>query len=157
VDPADSPLDVGEPLPMRSDGPVVTAVPPTIVSAVALGGVAAAVAALVLQPRRAWRDAAEHSRAFWLLWAIGWAALGVGAAVLAGPGWVGAAVLAAACLIGAAQPSMVADLLDVRGLGRLRRRQAWMAVQVSDPALPRVAWHAPSASTRVDPMAAHRP
>ncbi len=123
---------------------------PTVLAAAALGVVLVAVAALVVQPRRAWREAAEHARLFWLIWALSWAALGLAIAVLAGPGWVGAGGLAGACLIGSAQPSMIADLLDVRRLGRLRRRQAWMPLAAPEPTLRPIAWEAPVGSTGAD-------
>ena len=131
-------------------------VPGAAVSVASLATVVVALAVLALQPRRAWQAAAEHSRAFWARWATGWALLGLAAAVLVGPGGMAAAGLAAGCLIGSLQPSMIADLLDVRRLGQLRRQQAGMPRPAVEPPLRPIAWRAPAGSPWPGAVAAHR-
>jgi hypothetical protein len=121
-------------------------VTPETVGAVALGAVLVTAGVLVGQPRRAWHEAAEHTQAFWVAWALVWAALGLTAVVLAGMTWPGVAVLAAACLIASAQPSMIADIHDVRRLGRLRRRQQWMPSEAPEPTSRTITWRAPLAT-----------
>ena len=122
--------------------PEPAGVTPEIVGAVSLGAVLITAGVLVAQPRRAWHEAAEHTQAFWLAWALVWAALGLTVVVLAGMSWPGVAVLAAASLIGSAQPSMLADIHDVRRLGRLRRRQRWMPSEASEPTSRTITWRA---------------
>jgi len=131
-------------------------VPGAAVSVASLATVVVALAALAAQPRRAWRAAAEHSRAFWALWATGWASLGLAATMLAGPGWMAAPGLAAGCLIGSLQPSMIADLLDVRRLGQLRRQPAWTSSPAVEPPLRPIVWRAPAGSPWPGAVPAHR-
>jgi hypothetical protein len=81
--------------------------------------VAGLAAVAVLAPRRAaWRGAAEHARAFWLAWIIGGTSLGFAGPATFGLGWVPLAWFAFWTAVGALQPSMVSDLLEVRRLGR---------------------------------------
>ena len=124
------------------------------VSVTSLAIVVAALAVLALQPR-GWRSAAEHSRGFWALWITGWASVGLAVAALAGPGGMAAAGLAAGCLVGSLQPSMIADLLDVRRLGQLRREQAWMPRPAVEPPLRPIVWRAPTGSRWPDAVHAH--
>jgi hypothetical protein len=97
------------------------------VSAPIVAGAAAAVAlatqaVLWAQPRRAWRDAAEHRRAFWFAWDLAATAVGVGGLVVPGVGWAGVGWVTFWCLVGSAQPAMIADLRAVRRQLRRRRR-----------------------------------
>jgi len=80
----------------------------------------AALSLLAAPRRRTWRAGAEHSRWFWSAWVLIATVVGLaGWARLAGAG--GLAWLALCCGVGSAQPSMIADLVDVRRLGRRRR------------------------------------
>jgi len=125
------------------------------VSVASLAIVVVALAVLARQPRRAWRSAAEHSQGFWAVWITGWASGGLAVAVLAGPGGIAAAGLAAGCLVGSLQPSMIADLLDVRRLGQLRREQAWMPRPAVEPPLRPIVWRAPTGSRWPGAVHAH--
>ena len=114
-----------------------------------LVGAAVAVAAgatLVLagQPGAAWRDAAEHARAFWLGWALLGAGLGAAGPLWAGLSWSSVAWLAVWVAVGFLQPSMVTDVLDTR---RLVRRRRVLTRHPADLAvvLPPIRWHAPGA------------
>jgi len=75
------------------------------------------------QPRPVWRDAAEHSRRFWLIWAIVSVAVGLLPAI-AGvfDGWVAAVWLALCCSFAAFQPALHFDVLEVRRDVARRRR-----------------------------------
>jgi len=75
------------------------------------------------QPRPVWRDAAEHSRAFWLWWGVISVAVGLIPAI-AGlwDGWVAAVWLAFWCAFAALQPALHADVLEVRRDIARRRR-----------------------------------
>ena len=75
------------------------------------------------QPRPLWSDAAEHSRWFWLAWAA--VALIIGAApAVSGAldGWAAAVWLTVWCALGAIQPAMWFDVLEVRRAVARRRR-----------------------------------
>jgi hypothetical protein len=76
---------------------------------------------VVLQPRRVWREAAEHPKGFWLVWALGSVAMGAAPAAVGGWGWGAAAWLAIWCGCAALQPAMIVDLLEVRRQVRRRR------------------------------------
>lgn len=87
-------------------------------------GVVGIAAAAVLAPRAtSWVRAAEHSRVFWLTWISGFAALGFLGPATAGLGWVPMAWLGVCCAVAILQPSLIADLVEVRGAS-LRRRAA---------------------------------
>ncbi len=107
--------------------------------------VAAAVVVVASQPRRLWRDAAEHRQSFWLAWALGWSALGAAGLALAGSGAAGCATFVVGALVGGAQPSMIADVRDVRRLGRLRRRQSWLPSDGAVPSPAPIRWRAVTA------------
>jgi hypothetical protein len=106
----------------------------------------AALAVLAASPSDAWRAGAEHSRRFWCGWVllagavglVGWAQLGGGI----GNGW-----LALWCAVGSLQPSMVADVLDVRALRRDPGppRPAPIAAAGVTEASPPIHWQAPAA------------
>lgn len=88
----------------------------------ALGLVCLVLLVLRAQSARAWRDAAEHSRGFWLWWIVGSVAVGL-LPLVDGLGWAAAAWLALWCAFGALQPALIADVLEVhRHLARLRAR-----------------------------------
>jgi hypothetical protein len=86
-----------------------------VVAVVAVAVVVLAVSVVLSQPRPVWRDAAEHSRGFWLAWATTSVTVGLAPAAA---GWTSdgtAAVwLAACCAFAALQPAMWADVLEVR-------------------------------------------
>jgi hypothetical protein len=116
---------------------------------VAFGVVGVAAAAVLAPPGRSWRAAAEHSRGFWLAWIVGFAALGFGGPATVGLGWAPTAWLAVWSAVGALQPSMVADLVEVRRFTR-RRLAVVPARGPTVAAAPRVRGHAPAAN-RVPP------
>ena len=69
-----------------------------LVAVLPLVCVAAAVVVLVVQPSHAWRDAAEHGRAFWLAWIGVCVAVGL-APLVDGFGWPGVAWLVLWCML----------------------------------------------------------
>jgi succinate dehydrogenase hydrophobic anchor subunit len=75
------------------------------------------------QPRPVWRDAAEHSRAFWLIWAAIAVMIGLApAATGLMKDWAAAMWLTVFCALAVLQPAMWGDVLDVRRDVALRRR-----------------------------------
>lgn len=84
----------------------------------AVSGIAAA--AVLAPPTSSWRAAAEHSRGFWLAWIVGFAVLGFAGPATSGLGWVPMGWFALWTTVGTLQPSMIADLVEVR---RFRRRR----------------------------------
>jgi hypothetical protein len=88
---------------------------------IAAVGIAAAV--VLIPSARSWRAAAEHARAFWLVWILGLTAVGFAAPAGLGLGWLPMAWFTFCVLLGTLQPSMLADLLEVRRYRRLRRRR----------------------------------
>jgi hypothetical protein len=130
-------------------GPVT----PGVLSAVALLVAAAALATLLVQPRRAWRDAAEHSRAFWVAWLLVGTGVGLaGPAAVGVSSWGGAAWLGFWAAVGSVQPSMIGDVLEMRRLER-RRRQPSTPAALTEPPLRPIRWRAPAQ----DETAAGRP
>lgn len=109
----------------------------------ALAGVVAL--ALAVQPRRAWRAAARHSRAFWLGWLIFAVGVGAAGAVKAGPGWTSTAWLCSWVALGALQPSMLGDLIDTRRYIRRCQAASIAPTVPANPGLPPISWHAPPA------------
>jgi hypothetical protein len=107
----------------------------------ALAGVVALT--LAVQPRRAWRDAAEHSRAFWLAWLVLAVGAGVAGTLRLGPGWPATAWLGACVAVGGLQPSMLADLLDTRRHIRRCQAAALLPHLPEGPLLEPICWHAP--------------
>jgi hypothetical protein len=103
----------------------------------------AAIAVLV-SSSGAWRGAAEHSRGFWLAWIVGFAALGFAGPATSGPGWGPTAWFVFWSAVGALQPSMLADVADVRRFGRRQVAVARMprAAVVAPP--PTIRWQAPA-------------
>jgi hypothetical protein len=95
---------------------------PKLTAAIALAVVIVMLVGVVFQPRRLWRDTAEHSKVFWLLWALAAVAIGALGVVVGGWGWAAAAWLAVWCGCAALQPAMIVDLLDVRRQVRRRRK-----------------------------------
>jgi hypothetical protein len=95
-----------------------------VVAAVAsIGVVGIAVFVVFSQPWPVWRDAAEHSRRFWLAWATVSVSVGLLPAVTGLLDDWGAGVwLIACCAFAALQPAMVADILEVRRDIARRRR-----------------------------------
>jgi len=85
---------------------------PLVVTAAALGVVVLAVGLVVIQPRNAWRDAAEHSRLFWVAWAGSSVVIGA-LPIVNGLGWGEVAWFAAWCVFAAFQPAMITDIRDV--------------------------------------------
>ena len=79
------------------------------------------------QPRPVWIAAAEHSRSFWLIWAMVSVAVGLAPAIVGAlDGWTAAVWLAACCAFAAFQPALHADVLEVRR-DIARRRQSTLA------------------------------
>jgi hypothetical protein len=107
--------------------------------------------AIVVQPGRAWRQAAEHGRAFWLVWDVAAVGIGVAGAVHLGPGWPGTACLGAWVALGCGQPSLLADLLDTRRHVRRCRAAARRPPLAAGPFLAPISWHAPPALTMAVP------
>jgi len=110
--------------------------------------------AFAVQPGRAWRDAAEHSRALWLGWMLVAVGIGVAGALWAGPGWPGTAWLAACVAFGCGQPSLLADLLDTRRHVRRCRAAALRPALAAGPLVEPICWHAPRALTIAVPSRA---
>jgi hypothetical protein len=102
----------------------------------AVAGIAAA--AVLGPPSSSWRGAAEHSRGFWLAWIVGFAALGFAGPATSGLGWVPMGWFALWTTVGTLQPSMVADLVEVRRFGRRRLRVPRMPIVASVPPMPSV-------------------
>jgi uncharacterized membrane protein YdbT with pleckstrin-like domain len=96
-----------------------------LVAAVVSICVVGAVMFVVLsQPRPVWRDAAEHARWFWLLWATSSVAVGVApAATGAFADWGAITWLVLCCAFAVLQPALITDVLEVRR-DVARRRQA---------------------------------
>jgi hypothetical protein len=109
---------------------------------------------LAVQPRRVWRDAAEHSRAFWLGWVLVAIGIGVAGALRVGPGWPGTAWLAACVAFGCGQPPLLADLLDTRRHVRRCRTAAVRPAPAAGPLVEPICWHAPPALTIAVPSRA---
>jgi|SRR5687767_14332526 len=79
------------------------------------------------QPRPVWRDAAAHSRRFWLTWAIVSVAVGLIPAVTGAlDDWAAAIWLAVCCAFAALQSALHFDVLEVRR-DVARRRRALLA------------------------------
>jgi hypothetical protein len=99
-----------------------------------------AAAAVLAPTSRSWRGAAEHSRAFWLVWIVGFAALGFVGPATAGLGWASTAWLVWWTAVAALQPSMVVDVLEVHRFGK---RQA-LVQSAGSPgvAMPAIRWQA---------------
>jgi hypothetical protein len=116
---------------------------PEVLAGASLVVATTVIATLLVQPRLAWRDAAEHSRLFWVVWALAGVSLGVGGLLLLGVRWRGAGWLAFWVAVGSLQPSMVTDVLDVRQLRRWRRHQA-DSPTTPEAALRPIRWEAPS-------------
>jgi energy-converting hydrogenase Eha subunit G len=105
----------------------------------ACGVVGLAAAAVVAPPAASWRGAAEHSRAFWLVWIAGFAGLGFAAPATTGLGWGPAVWLAGWSAVAALQPSMVEDLVEVHRVDG-RRASARACGSPSRP--PAIRWQA---------------
>jgi hypothetical protein len=118
----------------------------TVVAAVTVGVAAVVLGVLLAQPSRAWQDAAEHRRAFWIAWALAAGAVAAAGPPLLGPGVAGAAWLAGFAAVGVLQPALLADLADVRSLVRRRRRVSARPVPTADPRLRPIRWRAPAVS-----------
>ena len=113
---------------------------PEITAALSLVVVIAMLALVVFQPSRIWRDSAEHSKPFWLLWALGSVVIGAIPIAIGGFGWGEAVWLALWCACAALQPAMIVDLLDVRRQVR-RRRRATLELRAQRAAGPRpISW-----------------
>ena len=116
---------------------------PEILVGAAVAMAAGATLVVAAQPGAAWRDAAEHTRAFWLGWALLAAGLGAAGLLRTGITWASVAWLAAWVALGSRPPSVVTDVLDTR---RLERRRRLLARRPSDGrVLPPIRWHAADA------------
>jgi hypothetical protein len=115
---------------------------PAILAVAAVVAAAGGLVVVLAQPSRAWRDAAEHERRFWVGWDLAAVGLGAGGIVVLSLGWAGAAWITFWCVVGGLQPAMIADVRDVR---RLRRRVGRVAPAAPppEPALAPIRWHAP--------------
>jgi len=132
---------------------------PLVTAAASVGVVALALGLVLVQPGGAWRAAAEHSRLFWLGWAV--VSVAVGAAPFAtGLGWSQAAWFAICCSFAAFQPAMIVDVHDVHrhtAMGiraRLAARRAHQRAAIVDAGTgewapeepPPIRWRAPNGS-----------
>lgn len=93
-----------------------------MIAAAALGVVALAMLLVVVQSPGAWKAAAEHSKVFWLVWAVVLVGIGAAPAVALDevPPSGGLLVwLLFCCALAALQPSLLVDVRDTR---RHRRR-----------------------------------
>jgi hypothetical protein len=95
-------------------------VTPTTLTLGLFAVVGIAAAAVLAPPSSSWRGAAEHSRGFWVAWIVGFAALGFAGPATSGLRWVPMGWFAFWTTVGTLQPSMVADLVEVRRFGRRR-------------------------------------
>jgi Na+/melibiose symporter-like transporter len=118
----------------------------TLVAAVTAGTVVTVVGVLLAQPSSEWRDAAEHTRRFWIAWAIAGCVIAAAGPPLLGAGVEGAVWLAGFAGVGVLQPAMIADVVDVRGLVRRRRWVATLPVASVQPALAPIRWRAADVS-----------
>jgi|SRR5450759_79565 Na+/melibiose symporter-like transporter len=115
----------------------------------AIVGIAAA--AVLAPPSSSWRGAAEHSRGFWVAWIVGFGALGFAGPATSGLGWVPMGWFALWTTVGTLQPSMVADLVEVRRFGRRRLATPSVASVARMPIVTAMAgpqpirWRAPAA------------
>jgi len=119
-------------------------VSPEILVGAAVAVAAGATLVVVAQPGAAWRDAAEHARAFWLGWALLAAGLGAAGLLRAGITWASVAWLAAWVALGSRPPSKVTAVLDTRRLARRRRLLARHPADLGR-VLPPIRWHAADA------------
>jgi hypothetical protein len=83
-------------------------------SLVAVAGALGLALLVVAQPRRAWREAAEHSKQLWGGWVLGLVAVGVAVTASRGVGWPSAILVLACCALAVLQPSLLGDLREVR-------------------------------------------
>jgi hypothetical protein len=104
-------------------------VAPLLTALVAIAVVAGSLYSVVVQPRPVWRDAAEHSKRFWIAWAAVSVAVGFTPAAVLGASWAAIAWLCACCAFAALQPAMFADVLAVRHDITRRRRARLRARQ----------------------------
>jgi len=103
---------------------------------------------IVVLPTAAWRDAAEHSKQFWGSCVLGFVTAGVVAPAAAGIGWATGAWLLACCAFAVLQPSLLADLREVRAHARRTKHPRGPVPPsrlVSMDDLPPIRWRAPSA------------
>src|SRR5437867_2652619 len=88
-----------------------------IVRMVGLAAVAGALGltlAVAVQPRRAWNEAAEHGKGLWGGWVLGLVAVGLVAPIVGEIAWSTTTWVAVCCGLAVAQPSLLADLREVR-------------------------------------------
>lgn len=102
----------------------------------------AALGVLAVQPGRAWRAGAEHSRWFWAAWVVTGLIIGAAGRAALGSG-VGIAWLVLWCGLGSLQPSMIADVLDARRQRRRRPGPSRSPVPETEPTRP-IHWQAPA-------------
>jgi hypothetical protein len=121
------------------------------VVAVPVGVVVVTLGVLLAQPSSEWRDAAEHTRRFWVAWALAGCAVAALGPPFLGPGIAGATWLAGFAGVGVLQPALIADLVDVRSLVRRRRWVATLPVAIADPVLRPIRWRAPAVAENRQP------
>jgi hypothetical protein len=86
-----------------------------VAAVLSIAVVGAALFVVFSQPRPVWRDAAEHSRWFWLWWMSASVVVGLIPAVTgAFADWGAIVWLEACCAFAIFQPAMIADVLEVR-------------------------------------------
>ena len=111
-----------------------------VAAVVSIGVVGIAILVVFSQPRPVWRDAAEHSRWFWLGWATVSVTVGLVPAAAGVSDWAAIVWLIACCAFAAFQPAMVADVLEVRrdiarrrrsllGLRRREEEEGWSPIR----------------------------
>lgn len=83
-------------------------------SLVAVAGALGLALLVVAQPRRAWREAAEHSKQLWGAWVLGLVAVGLAVPAGNGVGWPTTVWVLACCALAVLQPSLLGDLREVR-------------------------------------------
>jgi hypothetical protein len=122
-------------------------VTPTTLMLAPFAVIGLAAVAVLASSSSAWRGAAEHSRGFWLAWIVGFAVLGFAGPATAGLGWGPTVWFVFWSAVGTVQPSMVADVMEVRRFGRRQRavaRRPPIAVVSSPPA---IRWQAPGSAS----------
>jgi hypothetical protein len=115
---------------------------PQLTAAIALAVVVVVLVVVTVQPRRIWRTTAEHSKVFWLAWALGAVVIGAVPVAIGGWGWGEVVWLVLWCGAAALQPALVVDLVEVRRQVR-RRRRATVDRRAAPAAVPRPPHEAP--------------
>jgi hypothetical protein len=106
----------------------MSGVAPLLTALVAIAVVGVSLYSVVVQPRPVWRDAAEHTKRFWIGWAVASVAVAFVPAAVFGASWAAIAWFCACCAFAGLQPAMFADVLAVRH-DIVRRRRSRLAAR----------------------------